>query len=257
MQEQLEETQEETQEETTETKEAPRPEGLPEDQEWDHVEMDEKTQRRFNRIYASMKQSEGAMKQMAEDHRKMVEKIHTLEGQLTSKEREDRKTVLMEQKAAAMDEGDNKRVVDIDEQLATLRQPVQAEPQPELPPDPGWFTPARQDALIKWASETTDQGEAKRPWAQEGHPKNARAVEITNAVINDPEFAGAEISEILGEVDRLMAPRRTAPSAPAVMSGNSSARPKEKSTPKLTQDQLAIAKVMGVSPKDYAKALEE
>lgn len=231
--------------EAPQTEEKPRPADLPKDQEWERVDFQtadrEMIERRFNRVYGSMKMNEAAMRQMAEDNRKLIERLEAMESSQAKKETDSRLAELKAKKISALENGDNEAVVEIDDQIATLRSRPEPEKKPEKKQeDPGWFTQERQQAVVRWASEKDSEGNPLRPWAQENHPKNARCIEITNGVLNDPDFAGADIGEILSEVDRLMAPpKRKQPAA--VLSGDTPPRPKQGDKIKLTEEQKLVA----------------
>ena len=222
----------------------PRPKDLPEDQEWDRVEMDEKTQRRFNRLYASTKQAESALKQSAKDSRALADRLDKVERETKESITNSEISDLKKAKTAALEEDDHAKVVEIDARMLDLKTAPREVPK-EIPKEetkePDWFTPERQSALVSWAGEMAEDGNYKRPWAQEGHPRNARAVEITNAVINDPEFLGSGIGEMLSEVDRLMAPRKKATGA-VVLSGGQHREVKDKI--ELSEDQKFVARNM-------------
>ncbi len=228
--------------------ENPRPEGLPDDQEWERVDFETADattiQRRFNRLYASTKQAEAALVVAASDNRKLADRMEKLENAGEADRTATKITELKAEKVKAMEGEEHARVVEIDDQIQDLKQP-KPEPKVEVEPkqeDPGWFTPARQGELVAWANQSDEKGSLKRPWAQPDHPKNARCVELTNAVLNDPDFTGAEMNEILAEVDRLMAPRQRP--AAAVLPDRGGTREVKKKTPNLNEEQKMVARRM-------------
>lgn len=239
----------------------PRPPDLPADQEWDRVEMDEPTQKRFNRVYASMKAQESALSQAAKDNRALAERIEKMEREGAESKNTAELMRLRDAKAEAIKADDVDKIVEIDERLVDLKVAEKEKPAPRTETDPGWFTPQREQQLVSWAGEADQNGQVKRPWAAVGHPKNPRCVEITNAVINDPEFMGAEMPEILAEVDRLMAPRKTNQNA-TVLAGSGDGPRTQKDSIQLTEDQKLVARKMygDLAPaeaiKRYAAALK-
>ena len=257
---------EETEEVQTEENETPketkgRPEGLPEDQEWDRVDFEtadpETIQRRFNRLYAGQKTTENALKQAAEDNRKLADRLEEIERNRTEQDNSRRLSELKQEKIKALEEGETARAVEIDDQILDIKTAEKPAPKVEKEEiqEPGWFTPQKQQALVNWASESDGNGNLKRPWAEEGHPKNPRCIEITNAVLNDPDFAGADMTEILSEVDRLMTPRQKKPSAAPVLSGGDAPRETKKTSVKLTEEQKLVARRMynDLKPEDAVK----
>lgn len=240
----------ETPESPPESETKQRPEGLPDDQEWERVDFEtadpKMIQRRFNRLYASTKQAEAALTQAASDNRKLADRMEKLENAGEADRTATRLTELKAEKVKAMEGEEHARVVEIDDQIQDLKTPApKLEPEPEVEPkqeDPGWFTPARQGDLVAWANQSDEKGNLRRPWAQPDHPKNARCVELTNAVLNDPDFTGAEMNEILAEVDRLMAPRQRP--TPTVLSDKGGAREPKKTKVTLSEDEKLVARRM-------------
>lgn len=227
-----------------------RPEGLPSDQEWDRVDFEtadaQTIQRRFNRLYASTKQADAALLVAAADNRKLADRVEKLESTGEADKTATRITELKVEKVKAIESEEHARVVEIDDQIQDLKLPkpkeepkVEVEVRQEVS---DWFTPARQSELVTWANQSDDKGSLKRPWAQPDHPKNARCIELTNAVLNDPDFAGAEMNEILSEVDRLMAPRQR-PTA-VVLPDKGGVREVKKDKVNLNEEQKLIARKM-------------
>lgn len=244
--------------------EKPRPKDLPEDQEWERVDFQtadrELIERRFNRVYGSMKMTENALKEAAEYNRKITERLEAIERETQENKTNTRLQELKAEKVKALEEGDNQRAVEIDDQILDLKTP---KPKPEeKKPEPKkseWFTPDKEEKLLQWAGEVGQDGQPKRPWAQPGHPKNARAVEIINGVLNDPDFNSMD--EILAEVDRLMMPAQRQRQG-AVLTGDGEPRKPKKDTVTLNEEQKLVARRMypQLSAKEaherYSKALK-
>ena len=82
-----------------------------------YEEMDDGTQKRFNRIYGNMKQYERMTKQMGSDNRVLMEKIDKLQNNFEGRVIDEEITKLKRAKANALENEDHTRVVEIDDQI--------------------------------------------------------------------------------------------------------------------------------------------
>ena len=214
----------------------------------DFVAMDEKMQKRFNRVYSNMKQFERLYAQTMKDQKVLLDRLSALEG----KQQEQAVTQAVEnlkaRKVQALESGDHKGAVEIDDQIAQVRAVPEKKPEPittpTMEPVPEISTPDKE-LIQEWAHELTGDGNFRRPWAQAGHPYNAKATSIGMAVLEDPEFKGKATEEILKEVDRLMGIevktlKRTSP----VLSSDADVPARKSKDLKLTVDQKKIAEVL-------------
>lgn len=217
-----------------------------EDQTTDFVEMDVKMQKRFNRVYSNMKSFQRLYIQTMKDQKVLLERISAMEG----KQQEAAVTQAVEnlkaRKVQAMEAGDHKQAVELDDQIAQVRAVPEksGEQKPPAEAIPEIASPDNE-LIHDWAHELTTDGNFRRPWAQPGHPYNAKATSIGMAVLEDPAFKGKDTTEILKEVDRLMgietkALRRTSP----VLSSDADVPEKKTEKIKLSADQKKIAEVL-------------
>lgn len=235
------------------------------DQTTDFVALDEKTQKRFNRVYSNMKQFQRLFETGMKDQKTLLKRIEELEGKHQEQAVQQAVEGLKARKVQALEAGDNKQVVELDDQIAQVRA-VEKKPEtkaePVSEPVPEIQTPDKE-MIQEWAHETLQDGNFKRPWAQPGHPYNAKATSIGMAVLEDPNFKGKDTSDILKEVDRLMglevkALKRTSP----VLSNDGDVSVKQSKEVKLTADQKKVAEVIysDLEPKKaherYLKGLE-
>lgn len=227
------------------------------------VEMDQETQARFNRIYGNMKQYERVVDKMGKENKMLIDRINELETKFVDKDVKDEITSLKEQKREALEMGEIDRVLEIDDQILEARLKAQKEPPPKEEPDPQviadeWMTPERKTALESWAIETDEGGQFRRPWANPAHPDHPKAVKVAQAVVEDPNFDGDDITAILAEVDRKMGsfdkPKRT---TPTVIGDSSGAPRRGQRDVKLTEDQKLVARKMGMSEKQYVEAMKK
>ena len=209
---------------------------------------------------------------MAEDNKvlfnanqKLLERLSAVEKHITEKGATDSLSWLQTERKNAVEAGDLARVADLSDKIAEVKMRAELSkataPRPQAPPVPMTQTPKEQDflgpdlreAFTDWAAQKDKTGNFLRPWAQTNHPKFRRAVEHAAAVLNDPEFQGEDPGIMLKEVDRLMG--HVKPANAEVLSGKNEEGGKVKPT-KLSQEQLAVAKKMGVKPEAYAAQME-
>lgn len=229
---------------------------------------DPKDAARFKRIYGHVKRSDRIIGTMAEDARvlynanqKLTDRLAALETHLVNKGASDSLIWLQTERRTAVEAGDLARVADLSDKIADVKlrsevgrltQPRQAPLVQMAQPQQDFLGPDLQSALKDWAGEKDKSGAFIRPWAQETHPKFRRAVEMAAAVLNDPEFQGEDSDSVLNEVDRLMG--QVKQSSATVLSGKEHAT--EPKGPKLTAEQVTVARKMGVSPERYAAQMQ-
>ena len=100
-----------------------------------------------------------------------------------------------------------------------------------------------------WASETDEEGNLVRPYAQENSPQLRHIAALGQSITLDPQFVGASMEEVLAEVDRKMVKRK----ATGVIDPADNRGGKKPSKKKLSADQLEMAGKLGIKPEDYAK----
>ena len=245
--------------------EVPKPDTLPENQEWDHVEFDAKTQRRFNRVYAEMKGTKDLVRQMGQTNRQLIEKLEEMEAQQAKKGADDRVADLIQQEKAALEEQDYAKASQVRDQITDIKieakteKPAKKEPEPEQSYG-DWLTPEKAKALNDFANAKDDKGQLLHPWADADHPEYETAINAAQVVIQrNPDAPIEEILEKIAKVnDRVIAPRR---STPAVLgSGGDAPRPKKKTAISEDEKKIAAAMYPDLSGKDaaerYAKSKE-
>lgn len=231
---------------------------------------DPKEAARFKRVYGHVKRNERVISTMAEDNRvlfnanqKLTDRLAAVEKHLVDKGASDSLTWLQGERKDAIEAGDLARVADLSDKIAEVKlraevgkltRPKQAAPVQMAPREQDFLGSDLRNAFTGWAAEKDKSGNLARPWAQTGHPRFRRAVEMAAAVLNDPDFQDEGPEAVLQEVDRLMG--NVKQSAAAVLSGKNEDGAKSK-TPKLSAEQLTIAKKMGVKPEAYAAQMEK
>lgn len=239
--------------------EVPRPETLPNDQEWDHVEFDAKTQRRFNRVYAEMKSAKDLMTRMGQDNRLLVEKVEEMEATRVRQGADDRAATLRVQEKEALEAGEYDRAGQIRDQITDIKveakipkEKPKAEPEREEQQYGDWLTPDRAKALNSFANAKNDKGELLHPWADADHPEYETAINAAQVVIQrSPDAPIEEILEKIAKVNDRVITKRS--SAPVLGSGGDAPKPKKE--PSISADEKKIAAVMypELKPQDAAQ----
>lgn len=250
-------------------------EGKPEG--WDQVELTPEQQARFNRIYGQMKTMEKTNKEVADEAAKLAGRLQELESKSEARETTSQLDTLRIQEREALDTGDIERAQDLRDQMTDLKIEV-AQPKPKEEEKPKadkaeafvneYLTPDRMAKLESWVQETSDSGQVLRPWADQSHPDHKKAMRAAWAVISDPDMEGAEIDQILQEVDSVTGalvgkPVKAARPSAQVLSGDSEARPKGGKKVQLNEGQKSVAHAMfpNISASEaetrYAQAMEK
>ena len=233
---------------------------------------DPKDAARYKRVYGHVKRNERIINTMAQDNKvlfeatqKYAERLANVEKMLAEKGTSDSLSWLQTERKNAIDAGDLARVSDLSDKIAEVKVKIElgkvTGAKKQAPPVQMTRTQQEQDflgsdlrdAFTDWAAEKDKSGNVLRPWAQTGHPKFRRAVEHAAAVLNDPEFQNEDSGVMLKEFDRLMGFSK--PTTQAVLSGKNEDGGQVKA-PKLSAEQAAVAKKMGVDPAKYALQME-
>ena len=232
---------------------------------------DPKEAARFKRVYGHVKRNERIIATMAQDNKvlfeatqKYADRLANLEKTIAEKGTSDSLSWLQAERKNAIEAGDLARVSDISDKIAEVKVKIELGKVTgaKKPAAPVQMTRTQQeqdflgselrDAFTDWAAEKDRSGNLLRPWAQTGHPKFRRAVEHAAAVLNDPDFQNEDSGIMLREVDRLMGFSKQ--TTQAVLSGKNEDGVQVKA-PKLSAEQLAVAKKMGVKPEKYAEQM--
>lgn len=234
------------------------PKNLPEDEEWEFVDIkDPIVQKKFNRLYSQIKHTERTNKQLMEDNRKLLERFKDMEARFEDKSFTDSKKELQSQldalvkdRKAAVDNGDDERAYEITEQIIELKRELKAEKpvkekekEPEPQPEEE-FSLSDEDraTLADWGFERDKRGNLKRPWFSEDHDDHIVAKKMAEAILEEAGPKPVSIGEFLIELDRRMSRFYNIPvqKPTSVRDGES----KKPSGPKLSQEQMYVARKM-------------
>jgi hypothetical protein len=169
-------------------------------------------------------------------------------GQAQAQEQVQRQRIL-QQIVQAKEAGNIAEEVRLQGELATVGQRV-TKPVTLPPPPPGQS--ADIAVVEQWSREVAGDGNFRRPWALEGHPRYSEAYNLVASLVSDARYAG-NTDAILAEVDRRMGLQGngTRPPGATVLSGGQ-VRPQVEAEVQLSPDELNMARKFGISPKDYA-----
>lgn len=229
----------------------------------DYVDFDEMEKRfpgskayikpRFDHIYAHMKEHGRRADMLDEQNKELTARFSQLEERMEKSE-----TVTVQRRVAgeiavlqtqyqkAMEAGEYGKAAAINTQMLskmlTAEKTVAAKPpEPEKPRPNGIKSP--HDYIIEqWASERDDDGNLKRPWTEDGHPKQRKAAALTNALLVDPDWNSRPLPEILAEVERQMSPA-SRPAA-SVLAPGSAKPPAGDKLPRLSAAEQNTAEKM-------------
>lgn len=219
----------------------------------DYVDIEEpKLAARFRRIYGNMKSTERANTDLRDHIGLMQKRIEELSAVIETGQTVATSKQLKEQLVAAKQRGDAPAEAELTERLAKISAtPRQAAPLPQLPPaETMELNEARQ-----WEAETGPDGQFLRPWAQPAHPRFNESMAIAKTLMGDPTI-GTDINRVLAEIDRRMGLKQPQKRQTVSNVMSSDARPPRGELPELNQDQLVVARRMGIDPKSYAQQLK-
>lgn len=217
------------------------------------VDLDElppAAQKRFKRIYAHMKENERALEESGKVNKQLYDRLRKIEENSNTSQRETKIAAIKSQLKDAIESGDVDRQVELNGELQKTYA-TNTEPEPIEMPESAVDLNARK--LESMAAEVDDDGNMKRPWMQQTHPRFQEAVSAANAVMYSPEYQGHPIEDIMEEVDRRMISKKR--TAPQVLDSAENKGPKKDST-ELTSEQKLVAKAMGLSEKEYMEGLK-
>ena len=222
------------------------------------VEIPPELQPRFNQIWKNFKQQEAINARLNQHLSRMEGALDAALDKLSRTEREGVEAKIRD----AHDRGDTQAAMTLTrEAIDAAAKPVPKVATQEAPQAEGGLAPQEMTVLFAWANETADDGSVKRPWAQQGHPKQRATAAMAQAVMLDPDFADKPLRAVLAEVDRRMG--LTAPRAngnggvPGGITSDTRPRaPAKGGAALLSPAEIAQARKMGRTPEQYARSKE-
>jgi hypothetical protein len=222
----------------------PPPEGGTE-----YVDIPVELKPRFNRLYHNMKEYERENATLRQHVGQLTQAVNEWQASQATNAETVQRQQLMARMVQAKEQGNVAEEVRLQGELATISQRVQ-KPVPLAPPPAP--TPPEVTYVSEWSREVGQDGNFRRPWALEGHPRYAEAYNFIANLTQDPRYSG-NTDAILAAADRHMGLSQGQPRPPgaAVLSGGQ-VRPSVDSEVQLSPDQLRIAQKLGIAPKAYA-----
>jgi hypothetical protein len=215
----------------------------------EYVDIPVELKPRFNRLYHNMKEYERENATLRQHVGQLTQAVNEWQASQATNAETIQRQQLMARMVQAKEQGNVAEEVRLQGELATLGQRVQ-KPAPLAPPPAP--VPPEVTYVSEWSREVGQDGNFRRPWALEGHPRYAEAYNFIANLTQDPRYSG-NTDAILAAADRHMGLSQGQPRPPgaAVLSGGQ-VRPSVDSEVQLSPDQLRIAQKLGIAPKAYA-----
>ena len=209
---------------------------------------------RFRYIYRNMRESERALREMAEINKTLSTRLAEMESHQIDRDRSGEMAMLQGQLHSAKEAGNTAAESAITARIATLA----AQPKPEARAVPEVNVPSMALSMLNdWKFETDAAGNFVRPWAHNGHP---RFQEAYQAVAAARQQYGEDVVSILRAADERMGMKKSPvrnganASGSAVLSGTG-VRPASSGNATLTPEQRRVAERLGLDPERYLKQL--
>ena len=246
-----------TTEPIVETEQQKTPKTLPEDQEWNKVELTPDQQKRFNRLYAQVKSQERIQNDIIEQNRKLMDKLEAYEAKTKTTEHVSQLEQLKAERRECLMTGDLAKADELDEQIFELRSNKPKAHEPKAAEQAYELEPEIKERVVEWANEVDDAGDMLRPFILVGHPKHKTSMAIIESVLQDESLSGKDVEDYVKAVDEALiangimkAKRKAEPSIVL----ESASRPRGgKVIQKLSFEELHVAKRMYPNDPDPAK----
>lgn len=247
----------------------PPPKGV-DPEEWaNDVDFSPKQQKRFNRLYAQIKNHEKVVGTLADDNRKLLDKIEELSRTQSLARAEDRISDLESRLEKAAEEGDIAEIKRLTNDIAETKikaagsapAPMESPGRktgadPAANPEQG-FAPTEEQRLREWAYERDEEGDYLRPWSHPGHPRHQEFLDLAQKASSRV----SSLEEGLAYVDEQMGDR---PRANATVLSNSPSIRRNNRQQEITPEQRTIALRMfgpgtkpNMKPEDAIKRYTE
>lgn len=232
----------------------------------------EQIEARINRLYGNMKNYEATARKvpdleqanqiLAEQLRVLNETQNKVINHLQISDFQDAEQQLKTQREAAWAAGNSKTYDEINDKLRDLsvkralsEMQAQQKPQQVIQQQPrgvngediitravqqGAVTSDEANIYRSWMNEQDDIGSLKRPWVNQGDPRNAAALAEGRAVFNNPAYSSLSFGQKLQEIDRRMGVKMQTQGQNVLGSGNLT-RPTKNNNVKVTDYEAKIA----------------
>ena len=247
--------------------EAPEPEKK-EPRRTEFVETDDpKVQERINDLYGQAKNSDARNQALIEHNQalearlsEVLERQDKFEADVKSTKSDQVEGEIKERLRQARSDGDYDTVDKLENDLLDIRlerrieQRVAAQPKSKQQPQEALQTSPDQMYAFHLGSEKDQQGNLVRPWLQDWHPDNEKAINTLMSIRGELENAGKQpdvraMFSILDE--RMKGGAKPRQEAAVLPSSDTAHNPKK--VVKLTKQEAEIARRMGISPEAYAR----
>lgn len=240
----------------------PQPKAKAFDPKTDKVEFSTPEQQaKFNDQYKQTKMADARNAMLLEMNQKAIARIEELEKRFSNTDSAEAERILLGRVQAARNSGDDAAELAALNELTDFKVEKKLAEKANKPAPP---VMAENSAEVQYISgmieETAPDGTQLRPWMNNDHPDQAVALAELEPL--KAKYAGDPyaIPKILQELDQVMKVKMTKPvsppqpqlRAPNPLQGGNLTNVKQKTTIKMTRQELEIAKKLGVDPKRYA-----
>jgi len=217
---------------------------------------DPKVLNRINQLYRKTKDTERQLELSRAEQRRLAERLEKAEREQAEEKKTQSKATLYALRKEALAIGDHESVNQIDKHLIESTLAEKAETKPEPVNYEAKAIANQQASFENWLSQTPERAATfnayisdrqSRPWLNADHPRNAQLGAEAVSIIMNPDFAGADLPEILVELDKRMGTTSTR-QAPSVLSPTQTRVAPQK---RLSEAELAVARKMGISKEKY------
>ena len=220
-------------------------------------------QEKFNYMYKQTKMSDARNQMLTDLLQTQQKQLDELKGRFQQTDSADAERILLGKIKNARDSGDDAAEIAAFSELADFKaqkiisekvnyqKPVQQQPTADSP---------EAKYVMGLMQEVDNSGQPVRPWFNENHPEFNNALSALETIkvkyIGDPYALPKSLAELDQHMRSRMTEKPAAPSAqvraPNPLQGGNLTNVKQKTTIKMTRQELDIAKKLGVDPKNYA-----
>ncbi len=224
-------------------------------------------QEKFNYIYKQTKMSDARNQMLTDLLQTQQKRLEELEGRFKSTDSAEAERMLMGKVKAARDAGDDLAEINaIKEMGEYFADKKISERAPRQQPQQQYQESAPDAQYVYGLMQEADSsGQPLRPYLNPDHPEFENSIEALENIklkyIGDP-YA---LPKTMADLDQMMRakmtkqtpPNQFTPRPPSPMAGGNLTSNKQKTTIKMTRQELDIAKKLGVDPKRYAARRDE
>ena len=243
-----------------------QPEAKAFDPKTDRVEFSTPEQQaKYNDQYKQTKMADARNAMLLEMNQKAIQRIEELEGRFQQTDSAEAERILLGRVKAARDGGDDAAEIAALNELTNFKveQRLAEKLKPANPVDQQQayqHAKSQVDYVEKMQKEVDASGNLVRPYLHENYPGFDNVISDLESIVQRHVGDPLALEKSLFELDQVMRTKMTKPTpppqpqlrAPNPLQGGNLTNTKQKTTIKMTRQELEIAKKLGVDPKRYA-----